>query len=667
MGKISYASQYRDGPNAALVDILEKAAAASGYDVEFKSGYRAGDSRQHGKKNAIDVTLVDPATGKKIPDYQSGASFRTYEEFAQIARQVQQRDYPELSSKMRWGGYFSGGKGKYGALDLMHFDLAGDKIGMAGGNWDKGLTPAQRKLFPSAVSVGFKTGPVPPLGLTGEAVPVTANARVLDQKRTQFQTSLQQTPLPRPRPLSKPIAPPSLDGIARQGATSSAAMSATPRITDTDAEAAARRPPLDWGQFRPSVTAGGVGSLLTGGINPAAPNPVKAPVQLARPLVAPTMLMPAGRPDAPIGSLPAARPSAPIPLPRDARPSTPVVPSASFATLPNGKQVQVNKIYDIGGSKYVGGTDSKGAGTLTKIPESILGEAGKNTIVGGVIGKEVGKAVQAGKQTVSDMTPVVAKAVSDTAGGVATSVGDFFGGLFGGAPAVSKPAVKSTNATLNTAKAEQAALRKPVALPPPPPSKPKPQVVPVFNSNAAALADARSEQAAARGPVKPPVVAAPISPPVPLPRPATIPPAPPKTITVTRAAPLAPPPIAPLPRPYSDALMARANAMPKPLTLQEAVGSWWNGTALGQGINLVPGKAPPPQQSSGGLLGAVFGMVPRQAMAQATAKQAAKDPLGYAIGEANRKAAGPTYTVSGDNNSFMPASVQNSSRWQTGY
>lgn len=94
---------------------------------------------------------------------------------------------------------------------------------------------------------------------------------------------------------------------ASNGVTTPEAMAATPRITDTDAEATARRPPLDWGQFRPSKEAGGVGSLLDGGINPAAPNPPPPPVAGLRLPTLPTTIT--GRPDAPIGSLPAARPS----------------------------------------------------------------------------------------------------------------------------------------------------------------------------------------------------------------------------------------------------------------------------------------------------------------------------------------------------------------------
>ena len=78
------------------------------------------------------------------------------QEIIETIRMVQMEKYPELADQFRWGGYFSGPKGKYGAADLMHFDLGGGNgLGMAGGSWEGGLTPAQRKLFPGAESRGI--------------------------------------------------------------------------------------------------------------------------------------------------------------------------------------------------------------------------------------------------------------------------------------------------------------------------------------------------------------------------------------------------------------------------------------------------------------------------------------------------------------------------------
>lgn len=144
--------------NPHLTDILNKAAMdpeiAAKYRVEAYSGYRPGDTRRHGKGQAIDMRLIDRATGRQLENYQNAEDFREYEKFAQKARLIQERDYPDLKDQFRWGGYFSGGKGKYGAVDTMHFDLTSG-VGMGGGSWEKGLTPAQRQLFPGVVSEGI--------------------------------------------------------------------------------------------------------------------------------------------------------------------------------------------------------------------------------------------------------------------------------------------------------------------------------------------------------------------------------------------------------------------------------------------------------------------------------------------------------------------------------
>lgn len=133
--------------NPALIDILKEAAARTGMQVEAYSGYRPGDPRFHGKGEATDIRIIGP-DGKPLPNYQTPESFKTYEQLAQAARQVQKEKYPELSNQFRWGGYFGGSKGKYGAMDLMHFDLGGGNgLGMAGGSWDKGINPDQAALY----------------------------------------------------------------------------------------------------------------------------------------------------------------------------------------------------------------------------------------------------------------------------------------------------------------------------------------------------------------------------------------------------------------------------------------------------------------------------------------------------------------------------------------
>lgn len=151
---MSFVGNYKGaGVDPRLTDILNLAAQQTpGFKVDAISGFRAGDPRFHGKGLATDVQLTDIASGKLLGNYQDVSSFASYEKFAQTARSVQMAKYPELADQFRWGGYFGGGKGKYGALDTMHFDLGGK--GMAGGSWESGLTSTQMSLWAGAQSKG---------------------------------------------------------------------------------------------------------------------------------------------------------------------------------------------------------------------------------------------------------------------------------------------------------------------------------------------------------------------------------------------------------------------------------------------------------------------------------------------------------------------------------
>lgn len=154
-GALRHAERLR-GVDPRLADILQRTAAhmqgGAYMEVTPHGGFRSGDPRQHGRGLAADVQIYGP-DGKPVPNYQSGSNFSVYETMAQIARMEQQKNYPELSDSFRWGGYFSGPPGKYGALDLMHLDI-NKNTGMGGGSWEHGLTAAQRALFPSAESLG---------------------------------------------------------------------------------------------------------------------------------------------------------------------------------------------------------------------------------------------------------------------------------------------------------------------------------------------------------------------------------------------------------------------------------------------------------------------------------------------------------------------------------
>ena len=118
---------------------------------------KRNSTSQHVLGRAIDIQIYDK-NNQPLDNNQSIATFRIYEQFAQLVRQKQQELHPQLSSALRWGGYFSGKptKENYGAVDLMHFDLGGlSGMRMGGGSWDTGLYPEQRKLMPGVVSIGM--------------------------------------------------------------------------------------------------------------------------------------------------------------------------------------------------------------------------------------------------------------------------------------------------------------------------------------------------------------------------------------------------------------------------------------------------------------------------------------------------------------------------------
>ena len=117
-------------------------------------GYRPNSQGFHSKGIATDVQLVDDQ-GNHLPNYQNAQAFRAYEQFAQDARKAQLDLHPELTDAFRWGGYFSGPVGKYGAKDLMHFDLGGTRVPMGGGSWETGLYDRERRYLPGVKSVGI--------------------------------------------------------------------------------------------------------------------------------------------------------------------------------------------------------------------------------------------------------------------------------------------------------------------------------------------------------------------------------------------------------------------------------------------------------------------------------------------------------------------------------
>lgn len=164
MGKISYSGQFhasrgKVSVDPRLMDVMKTAAAMSGMDVQFVSGVadRSAGTHNHDRGYAVDVQLIDPATGKALPNYQNGPAFSKYEQLAQTARVIQTEKYPELDKTFRWGGYFNSSKGAsgYGAVDLMHFDITPSLHGATGlGSWTTGANSALLKAYPGAETNG---------------------------------------------------------------------------------------------------------------------------------------------------------------------------------------------------------------------------------------------------------------------------------------------------------------------------------------------------------------------------------------------------------------------------------------------------------------------------------------------------------------------------------
>lgn len=149
-----------EGVDPRLLTILRLAAAnapPSISRVELFSGKtgRATGTINHPRGWASDVALYD-SNGRKINDYYGNPfgvhspkekqDYQLYERFAQTARVAQQKLYPDLNDRFRWGGYFAGG---VNPADTMHFDISG---GMG-----KGLPP-QTERWANGLSVGSLAG-----------------------------------------------------------------------------------------------------------------------------------------------------------------------------------------------------------------------------------------------------------------------------------------------------------------------------------------------------------------------------------------------------------------------------------------------------------------------------------------------------------------------------
>ena len=148
-------------------------ASQDDYDLVVRSGRLGRPTGEHAHGNAIDINLIDRRNGERLTDYQTRdpVVFKAYQDNANQFHQFLEKNYPDLAQVHRWGGYFSGPAGFYGAQDIMHHDLGGSRHGMAGGSWNQGLGQSQADLFELPTGGGIKN-PYPQFNFDWSKAPI---------------------------------------------------------------------------------------------------------------------------------------------------------------------------------------------------------------------------------------------------------------------------------------------------------------------------------------------------------------------------------------------------------------------------------------------------------------------------------------------------------------
>lgn len=167
-----------------LVDPQLLAASASGikafearnpqYKVQAygpASGLRtSGSTSNHGHQEgghggAVDFAIIDRKTGKKLTNHPGanhqgqgtvGETAPIYQEFFNDTVGAGEALYPGFKKKARSGLYFGSGAN---AMDSMHIDMRGQKVGMAGGSVDGGFTPEQMRRWGITRNIPYKDDP----------------------------------------------------------------------------------------------------------------------------------------------------------------------------------------------------------------------------------------------------------------------------------------------------------------------------------------------------------------------------------------------------------------------------------------------------------------------------------------------------------------------------
>lgn len=221
MGTFATGGNYRTA-DPRLVAIAKAAAAMSPYNVILFSGERNGNSSsQHSGGHAIDLVLVDPQTGREIPNLGAGGeAYTAYQTFANGMRQAQQQIAPELTNTFRWGGYFGPSGLNPTGLDLMHFDL-GPTANMALGTWEGGLNENGRAFVAQAgngqtYSPGQGQGGSPqPMAYAGSASPAGGQNAIAAATGQGQGLPAPEAPRPLFRPRSEAIAARQAGGTPR--------------------------------------------------------------------------------------------------------------------------------------------------------------------------------------------------------------------------------------------------------------------------------------------------------------------------------------------------------------------------------------------------------------------------------------------------------------------
>ncbi|MCB9819594.1 hypothetical protein H6789_02740, partial [Candidatus Nomurabacteria bacterium] len=118
------------GVDPRLVDIIAETAKDFPLRVELFSGKVGRSKGTHSRGLAVDIMIYDTA-GNPLAAYMVSETANIYALFAERARKVQMKLYPELNNSFVWGGAFTGmvkspgGTAKYGGGDFMDFRIGG--------------------------------------------------------------------------------------------------------------------------------------------------------------------------------------------------------------------------------------------------------------------------------------------------------------------------------------------------------------------------------------------------------------------------------------------------------------------------------------------------------------------------------------------------------------